>query len=113
MTTIRNMKTVLKAAVFASVAAMTAMTGPYFWDSDATAAEVVELTQAQETLLKLQLKERYACDFEKILFAREIELGGTKTLEGRVRCADEREVDFSQANPNMKFQLELCQPTVC
>lgn len=76
-------------------------------------AEKVELTQAQRTLLELQLKDAYKCELSEILFSRELEIGGQKSLEGRIRCKDQREVDFTQASPNQKFQLRLCQPTVC
>lgn len=95
------------------VATLAVMAAGLPFGSDAKAADPVELTQAQQTLLELQLKERYSCIFEKILFAREIEIGGTRQLEGRIRCTDEREVDFAQSSPNQKFQLNLCQPTVC
>ncbi len=76
-------------------------------------SETVELTPAQMTLLELQLKDSYKCKLAKILFSREIEVGGKVQLDGRVQCVDEREVDFTQSGPNEKFELRLCQPTVC
>ncbi|MCH9806245.1 MAG: hypothetical protein K0U74_00780 [Alphaproteobacteria bacterium] len=76
-------------------------------------SEGVELSPAQKTLLELQLKESYKCVLGKVLFAREVEVGGTVKLDGRAQCTDEREVDFTQASPNAKFELSLCQPTVC
>lgn len=76
-------------------------------------SDKVELSQAQMTLLELQLKDTYKCEFNKILFAREVEIGGTIQLDGRVQCVDEREIDFTQTTPNSKFELRLCQPTVC
>ncbi len=73
----------------------------------------VELSTSQQTLLKSQLNENYHCELGEILFSREIEIGGEKQLEGRIRCVDQREIDFSQSSPNQRFQLRLCQPTVC
>jgi hypothetical protein len=72
-----------------------------------------ELNAAQETLLRSQLEEHYKCELGEILFLRKFELGGDTKLEGRVRCTDQREVDFTQNNPHLKFELRLCQPTVC
>ncbi|MEQ8825506.1 MAG: hypothetical protein RIC14_14140 [Filomicrobium sp.] len=72
-----------------------------------------KLQQAQETLLRTQLLDSYKCDLDRVLFVRRFELGeGTKT-EGRIICTDQREIDFVQQNSNERFQLELCQPTVC
>lgn len=76
-------------------------------------SEQVELTPAQKTLLELQLKEHYKCELTEVLFSREIEIGGRKELEGRVRCRDQREVDFVQHGDHQKFELKLCMPTVC
>lgn len=78
-----------------------------------SAAEQAELTEAQKTLLELQLKEHYKCELDTILFSREVEVGGRKQLEGRIRCVDQREIDYTQAGDNQKFQLRLCMPTVC
>ncbi|KUO55343.1 MAG: hypothetical protein APF80_05065 [Alphaproteobacteria bacterium BRH_c36] len=74
---------------------------------------MVDLTDTQRALLAQQLKEHYNCDLGAVLFSREIEVGGRKQLEGRIRCEDLREVDFNQAGDNQKFQLKLCMPTVC
>ena len=76
-------------------------------------ANPVELSQAQRTLLELQLKDAYKCTFSEMLFLRELDIGGKKSIEGRIRCADQREVDFTQATKNERFELRLCQPTVC
>ena len=73
----------------------------------------VNLSPSQQTLLKTQLSENYNCQLGEILYSREIEIGGEKQLEGRIRCQDQREIDFTQSNANQKFQLRLCQPTVC
>lgn len=91
----------LATALFASPLATVAAQSP------------TELTETQRTLLETQLKERYNCDLEKILFAREFDLAGERKLEGRARCVDQREIDFSQQSDNARFDLQICQPTVC
>ncbi len=101
-----------KSALIASITIAAATVGLSFVAQDAKSA-AVQLSTAQQTLLKTQLNETYNCDLGEILFSRELELGGSKQLEGRVRCRDQREIDFSQSNPNQRFQLRLCQPTVC
>lgn len=73
----------------------------------------LKLNPAQETLLRSQLTEHYKCELEKVLFIRKFEIGKDTKLEGRILCTDQREVDFTQASPHQKFQLRLCQPTVC
>jgi hypothetical protein len=53
------------------------------------------------------------CDLASVLWAREVPVGGAVALEGRVRCYDGREFDFSRPRPHMKFEVRLCLPTVC
>ena len=101
-----------KSGFIASIMIAAASVCLGFVAQDAKSA-AVQLSTAQQTLLKTQLNETYNCDLGEILFSRELELGGSKQLEGRVRCRDQREIDFSQSNPNQRFQLRLCQPTVC
>lgn len=93
--------------------AIAAFAASVFSCSLSAVANPVELSQAQRTLLELQLKDAYKCTFSEMLFMRELEIGGKKSIEGRIRCADQREVDFTQASPNERFELRLCQPTVC
>ncbi len=100
------------SALIATVAVVASSVGLNFVARNANSA-AVELSTAQKTLLKSQLTETYNCDLSEILFSRELEIGGGRQLEGRVRCRDQREIDFSQSNPNQRFQLRLCQPTVC
>ena len=38
-----------------------------------------------EPVLRLQLKDNNSCELEKVLFAREMQLGGDTGLEGRLR----------------------------
>ena len=44
---------------------------------------------------------------------RTFELAGDTVIEGRVRCLDGREFDFTRPKPHLKFELRLCQPAVC
>lgn len=65
------------------------------------------------SILALQLKTEYRCDFDKVLFDRDIEVGGRVSKEGRARCLDGREFDFTRDAAHEKFVLKLCLPTVC
>lgn len=64
-------------------------------------------------VLKAQLKDNSNCRLDRVLFAREVKLGADVGLEGRARCLDNREYDFSRQKPHQKFDIRLCQPTVC
>ena len=66
-----------------------------------------------EPVLKLQLQDNNSCRLEKVLFVREMQLGGETGLEGRIRCIDGREYDFTRQRRHEKFDIRLCQPTVC
>ncbi|MCB1521278.1 MAG: hypothetical protein KDJ37_11985 [Hyphomicrobiaceae bacterium] len=66
-----------------------------------------------QAILSLQLKNTFNCDFEKLVFVREVPVGEHVGLEGRVHCVDSREFDFTRAREHEKFTLRLCQPTVC
>jgi hypothetical protein len=101
-----------KPALIAVIGIVAAAIGLISFAPDAKSA-AVELSTAQQTLLRSQLNENYHCELGEILFSREIEIGGGKKLEGRIRCRDQREIDFSQSSPNQRFQLRLCQPVVC
>lgn len=65
------------------------------------------------TLLRQQLQSQYGCRLEAFLFERQVPLGGDTTRDGRIRCVDGREVDYTQSNILLKFELRLCSPTVC
>ena len=101
-----------KTAVIAITTLVSGALGLTFLTPTARSA-AVNLSPSQQTLLKSQLSENYNCQLGEILYSRELEIGGEKQLEGRVRCQDQREIDFTQSNPNQKFQLRLCQPTIC
>ncbi|MGD9669649.1 MAG: hypothetical protein AB7U75_11405 [Hyphomicrobiaceae bacterium] len=64
-------------------------------------------------VLSVQLKDEYRCDLDKVLFEHDVEAGGRVSKEGRVRCLDGREFDFSRPSTHEKFDIRLCQPTVC
>ncbi len=66
-----------------------------------------------ETALRLQLEAEKKCELAVIISVRQIPIGGLDGMEGRVRCVDTREFDFSQQRPHQKFTLQLCQPAVC
>lgn len=63
--------------------------------------------------LRHVLAHEQKCDLGEVLWSREVPVGKTTALEGRARCLDGREFDFTQRRPHMKFDVRLCQPTVC
>lgn len=77
------------------------------------AAEPEKPAPEWQGVLALQLKNEYHCDLDKILFHREVPVGDQISTEGRARCLDAREVDFTRNSKHEKFTLRLCQPTVC
>lgn len=64
-------------------------------------------------VLKQQLQSQYGCRLDRFVFEREVPLGVETKREGRIMCADGREVDYAQPNILLKFELRLCAPTVC
>ena len=64
-------------------------------------------------VLRQQLQSQYGCRLDRFVFERDLPLGGDSKREGRIQCADGREVDYSQPNILLKFELRLCAPTVC
>lgn len=64
-------------------------------------------------ILALQLKSEYNCDLDEVLFDRNLDLAGKTSKEGKARCIDRREFDFSRDATHEKFTLKLCQPVVC
>ena len=65
------------------------------------------------TLLKIQLKEGYNCTYAEMLNWRNVPAGADIGTEGRVRCIDRREYDFTRTREHERFTIRLCQPTVC
>lgn len=66
-----------------------------------------------QSVLALQLKDEHRCDLDKVLFDRDVEVGDRIAKEGRARCLDGREYDFSRSSAHESFDIRLCQPTVC
>jgi hypothetical protein len=64
-------------------------------------------------LLKMQLKESHGCVIDVIVYSREMKTGDDTGTEGRVRCIDRREYDFTRRKEHQRFEIRLCQPTVC
>lgn len=66
-----------------------------------------------ELALKVQLKSERQCDLARVISVRAFKLAGEEALEGRVRCVDTREFDFSRPKKHEKFELRLCAPATC
>lgn len=66
-----------------------------------------------QTVLKLQLEDERRCQLQTFVSVRELPVEGLGGLEGRIRCADGREFDFSRQKAHQKFEIHLCQPAVC
>ncbi len=64
-------------------------------------------------VLRQQLQSQYGCRLDRFVFEREVPLGADHSRDGRIQCADGREIDYTQPNILLKFELRLCQPTVC
>jgi hypothetical protein len=66
-----------------------------------------------ESTLRLQLMDERKCQLERLVFVRELPAPQLGAIEGRARCADGREFDFTRAKAHQKFDIRLCMPTVC
>jgi hypothetical protein len=76
-------------------------------------AQQADEKEAWQTVLKQVLASEKKCELREIQWVREVPVGGHVGLEGRIRCIDGREFDFTRPRPHMKFEVLLCQPTVC
>ncbi len=65
------------------------------------------------TVLKGQLNKEKGCQLEHVVESRSVPIAGTVLREGRVRCVDGREYDFTQPSAHGKFEFKACQPAVC
>lgn len=72
-----------------------------------------EETPQWQSILALQLRDSHRCELDKVLFVHDVPAGSSVATEGRARCLDGREFDFSRDREHEKFTLRLCQPTVC
>jgi len=77
------------------------------------AVPVKAQSESWQTLLKAQLVAEQHCELTLVINFRRIPLGKLDGYEGRIRCRDGREFDFTQSSPNQKFTIKLCQPVVC
>ena len=69
--------------------------------------------EAWQIALRQQLKAEQGCDLAFIVNQKEFKLGDDTKLEGRLRCADGREYDFTRDRQHQKFTVKLCQPSFC
>ncbi|MBL8565728.1 MAG: hypothetical protein JNM89_08435 [Hyphomicrobiaceae bacterium] len=105
----RRAHAVPRPALAIALAALLASGGAMAQEKKPEAAPV----PAWQSILALQLSSAHKCDLDKVLFFHEVPVGETVSTEGRARCLDGREYDFSRERAHEKFTLRLCQPTVC
>lgn len=79
----------------------------------ATAGQVAGNEASWMPALRHVLEHEQRCTLGEVLWTREVPVGKETALEGRARCLDGRQFDFSQRRPHMKFDVRLCQPTFC
>ena len=63
--------------------------------------------------LSAQLQTDKRCRLDKVIDYKEFRIGDQLVREGRIRCLDAREFNFSQKKSHLKFELRLCQPARC
>lgn len=66
-----------------------------------------------KAVLRLQLEAEQRCQLDHMISVRQLPVAPLGALEGRLRCKDGREFDFSRAKPHLRFDLRLCAPAVC
>jgi hypothetical protein len=66
-----------------------------------------------QVTLKLQLDLEKKCHFERMVWVRQLPVEQLGALEGRVRCEDGREFEFSRSKAHLKFELRMCMPAIC
>jgi hypothetical protein len=66
-----------------------------------------------EITLQQQLLGERRCQLASVLYTRDFKEAGHRVLEGRVRCHDGREFDFTRPQPHAPFSIRLCQPAAC
>lgn len=72
-----------------------------------------EAQESWEAVLKVQLEAEKKCQLAHMISVRQLPVEQLGGLEGRVRCVDGREFDFSRSKAHQKFELHLCMPAVC
>lgn len=69
--------------------------------------------ESWQVALRLQLDEEKRCRLEAYISVRELPADAVGGIEGRIRCVDGREFDFTRPRTHQKFDIRLCQPAVC
>lgn len=64
-------------------------------------------------LLKDQLKSEKNCDLLEVLTYSELKVGDEISISGKISCVDGRQYDYSRPRPHQKFEVRLCEPSVC
>ena len=65
------------------------------------------------TILKDQLKTEKNCDLADVLTYSELKIGDEITVSGKISCIDGRQYDYNRPRPHQKFEIRLCEPSVC
>ena len=76
-------------------------------------AEDVLAKETWQAVLKIQLMKEQRCDLNYMTRLREFELANHQVIEGRAHCTDGREFDVVRRKTHLKFDIKLCQPTLC
>jgi hypothetical protein len=64
-------------------------------------------------LLKNQLRQEKNCDLLEVLTYSELKIGDEIAISGKVSCVDGRQYDDTRSRPHQKFEVRLCEPSVC
>ncbi len=109
----RRLKLILAATATAVMLILLAGTPPLPAADETESAAQEAATPTWQSVLTLQLKDEYNCILDKVLFDRDVDVGEHTSKEGRARCLDGREFDFSRPSTHESFEIHLCLPTVC
>jgi len=77
------------------------------------AVQAADDAPAWQATLKLQLDDEKKCQLAAFVSVRELPAENVGGIEGRIRCLDGREFDFTRQKAHQKFDIRLCQPAVC
>lgn len=91
----------------ASAAVIVSALALLYWVGVARAEETWQVT------LRLQLQDERKCELQTYVSVRQLPDDKVGGIDGRVRCTDGREFDFTRKAAHQKFELALCQPAVC